>query len=213
MRIAILVEGITEETFVNELLVNHYLLQNKDITPIILTTKRVASGNKFKGGMPNYRKIRKEIKLLLGSFDKVTTMFDYYGLSSSFPGFKTQPIGDPYLKVNYLESQLANDINSVNFIPYIQLHEFEGLLFSADNGFKYVFPDKKVEIASIQKIMITCPNPELINLGKTTAPSKRILSIFPDYEKPFHGALMAISIGLSIISRKCSHFNNWINTL
>ncbi|NET70958.1 MAG: DUF4276 family protein [Sphaerospermopsis sp. SIO1G2] len=52
----------------------------------------------------------------------------------------------------------------------------------------------------------------LINDSKETAPSKRIISQFPDYErsKPLLGSLLAESIGLETIRNKCPHFNSWL---
>ncbi|MFN7201291.1 MAG: DUF4276 family protein [Aphanizomenon sp.] len=54
--------------------------------------------------------------------------------------------------------------------------------------------------------------PELINDSRETAPSKRIIAQFPDYEraKSTVGSLLAESIGLEVIRNKCPHFNSWL---
>jgi hypothetical protein len=31
-----------------------------------------------------------------------------------------------------------------------------------------------------------------------------------DYEKPLHGILAALEIGLDFIRNECRHFNNWL---
>lgn len=65
-------------------------------------------------------------------------MFDYYALPTNFQGMP-MPANLPSIKKSELPEQaLANDIietagkkvNPGHFIPYIQTHEFESLLFS-----------------------------------------------------------------------------------
>ena len=61
----------------------------------------------------------------------------------------------------------------------------------------------------------TYDNPELINEGGTTAPSKRIISEIPEYEgmKPAAGPLVVQRIGLANLRSKCRHFGEWVNRL
>src|SRR6266446_415598 len=63
--------------------------------------------------------------------DRYTSVPDHvYKLPTDFPGFaQVKNFADPYQKVTHLEERLAADIADSRFIPYIQLHEFEGLLF------------------------------------------------------------------------------------
>ncbi|MBN3873010.1 MAG: DUF4276 family protein [Nostoc sp. JL33] len=56
-------------------------------------------------------------------------------------------------------------------------------------------------------------SPEHINEGATTAPSKRIIRCCLGYEKPLHGSLIAIDIGLDTIPQQCEHFNQWLTRL
>ena len=58
-----------------------------------------------------------------------TTMFDFYALSTDFPSYGLE-MQNPYQKVNALEDAFGENVNAQNFIPYIQLHEFEALLFA-----------------------------------------------------------------------------------
>ena len=57
--------------------------------------------------------------------------------------------------------------------------------------------------------------PEEINNNRETAPSKRILRIFPEgsYSKTEHGPLIAESIGIDAIRAKCPAFNAWVGQL
>ena len=54
--------------------------------------------------------------------------------------------------------------------------------------------------------------PEDINDSPETAPSKRILSIFPEgtYSKPEHGPLIAEAIGIDAMRQKCAQFDAWV---
>jgi hypothetical protein len=53
-------------------------------------------------------------------------------------------------------------------------------------------------------------NPELINDGENTAPSKRIIRLIPDYQKVTAGYQIAEKIGLAILREKCRHFSEWL---
>ena len=57
--------------------------------------------------------------------------------------------------------------------------------------------------------------PEDINNSRETAPSKRIMHIFPEgtYSKTEHGPLIAESIGIDAIRAKCPAFNEWVSKL
>ena len=76
------------------------------------------------------------------------------------------------------------------FIPYVQMYEFEGLLFSDTLALaKGVNQGRLVDRFKI--IRDQFDTPEEINDSPETAPSKRILNLFPEYDKPLHGSLAA----------------------
>ena len=87
-RVLILVEGQTEETFVRDLLTPHLTALGVYPTPVLVETKRAASGLKYKGGVSNYRKIKRDAQRLLNDSGVVvvTTMLDFCGLPHDFPG-------------------------------------------------------------------------------------------------------------------------------
>jgi len=87
------------------------------------------------------------------------------------------------------------------------LHEFETLLFSEQNSFTKVFKTT-TELENIFRIFA---NPEEINNKPTTAPSKRILKIYPKYQKVTDGIIIAKQIGIKKMRQKCRHFDNWIS--
>jgi hypothetical protein len=99
-RLYILCEGQTEEGFVS-IILNPYL-HNANICaiPIICATKRTPT-KKYKGGVSNFGKIKKELLRLCGEHpnEMVTTMFDLYGLPPDTPGLGND-IKDIYAKVS-----------------------------------------------------------------------------------------------------------------
>ena len=155
----------------------------------------------------------------------ITTMFDYYALDTNFPGHnQLNAIPDIYKKVKHLEEKFRDDINSNlpntpndRFIPYIQPHEFESLLFSDINEIVKADPDwnkKATLISSLSEIVNDYPNPEEINNSYNTSPSHRLAQILnlPKYRKVLHGTAIAKNIGIENIRQKCRHFDEWCSS-
>jgi len=205
------VEGPTEESFVKNVLSDHLNSFEIQPTPIILTTATLPQGKKYQGGIISYKKARKEILHLLqdSSVSAVSTMYDFYGLKDDFPGMTSIPNSDCFSTINHLEKEMKNDISDPRFRPYIQLHEFEALLFSNPDAIAEILSDQNLRIPLI-KIRNQFNSPEEINNDPSTAPSKRITNLYPGYEKPFHGILTSIHIGLKDIRSQCTHFNEWL---
>ena len=210
-RIYLLVEGQTEEAFVGELLTPHYARMGLYLTPIIVST---SPGHR--GGVVSYAKIKPQIIRLCrqDARAKVSTLFDLYALPTDFPG-KTDagyPVnGSGVQKADYLESRLRQDINESNFLPNLLVHEFEALLFTAPHKFAEWTDDAAV----VPKLASATQGhaPEDINDSPLTAPSKRVLAVMPEYQKPFHGPLIACEIGLDAMRQACPHFNAWLAKL
>ena len=208
-RMYLLVEGQTEETFVRELLSPHYARNGLFITPIIV---RTSPGHK--GGVTSYGKVKPQLSRLCRQdrHASVSTLFDLYGLPGDFPGksaadFPAKGTGEQ--KSAFLEARLAEDINEPNFIPYLMVHEFEALLFTKPEAFSY-WSDSKTLVNSLTAITSAYNSPEQINDDPQNAPSKRIVRLMPEYEKTFHGPLIAAEIGLDSLRQLCPHFNNWL---
>lgn len=219
-RLHITAEGQTEEAFVNKTL-KYYLAQfgvYADVRCVLTSRKR---NKEFRGGMTTYMKAKNDIKRWLSeeshNSDVVfTTMFDYYALPEDFPCYaEVQRQKDPYQKVATIEQAMADDINDPRFIPYIQLHEFETLLFVDPYKFEIEYFDKPNGIATLLSITKSFENPELINQGENTAPSKRIINVYNDYaaNKPAIGSMIADEIGIEAMKEKCAHFNQWLTKL
>lgn len=154
----------------------------------------------------------------------MTTLIDFYGLKEEhqFPSWnESQSKVRVCERLEVLENTMYDDIcESVRyrFIPYIQIYEFEALLFSDATIFDNLF--ETTEILDSQYLQLTLQTPpEEINDGLTTAPSKRLERIIKGYKsevennKVFYGALITQEIGIEKIREKCPRFNSWIEKL
>jgi hypothetical protein len=225
IRLHVLAEGQTEEGFVNDILAPELAMHDIFATVHRITTGR-HRGTVFRGGLVNYEHMARDLTLWMKEDQNedswFTTMVDLYGLPSGFPGLATLlPTDNASERITRLEAALQDDAVmrlaglavSRRFIPYIQLHEFEALLFSDTAAFLEAFPDGQQAVAHLAAIRAQFPNPEAINDKPATAPSKRILGVFPDYQKPVAGLLIAQRIGLAAIRAVCPHFDAWITRL
>jgi hypothetical protein len=212
-RCLILVEGQTEERFVKDLLVPAFALQGMHLTPVILMTKKVKSGGKFKGGVTSFAKLRADlVRLLPDNRALVTTLIDYYGLPMDTPGMASRPVARPIDRVRHVEESICKDLGSPrHFLPFLALHEFEALLFTDPAIKAEAIPalEKTPELIAIAEGLA----PEDINERLETAPSKRLQQVFPTYKKTIHGPTAAKRIGLAAIRSCCPHFDSWVTRL
>lgn len=74
------------------------------------------------------------------------------------------------------------------------------------------FPGKNI-VESLTSIKQQFNSPEEITEGSDTHPAARITQYVAEYQKPYHGILIAKQIGLVRIRNECSHFGNWLSTL
>lgn len=144
-------------------------------------------------------------------------MLDLYAFpkDSESPYTKTtQSIQDKYDKVQKLEEAMFDTHEYPRFIPYVQLHEFETLLLVDLDGLKVMYSDRKTYIDRLKK-EINNKNVELINDGKETAPSKRIIAAIPDHkgQKSTVGPIAAQDIGIEMLKKNCQHFYEWVTKL
>ncbi len=212
--IVIVVEGQTEEEFVNVSLRPWFnSLGIYDVRAICIITSKTA-----KGGNSNYEKLKNDVTRYLKQEQDilVTSFVDFFRLPTNFPNYaEAKKITDVLKKVSFLEESLAKDINSARFIPYIQLHEFEALLFTDVRGFQNIPKVNESHLKQVLKIIENYPNPELINDSPQTAPSKRLEQIIPRYGKlkVLYGNNIIKDNSFSAILQKCPRFKNWIQTL
>lgn len=98
------------------------------------------------------------------------------------------------------------------FLPYVIMHEFEGLLFSDCTRFARGIGHEELA-TEFQRIRDDFDTPEEINDSPVTAPSKRVEALVRGYEKPLHGTLAVLEIGLDAIRAECPEFRAWLEYL
>ena len=218
----ILCEGQTEEVFVKEVL-RPYLMDREIVVKhrLLLTSRK----QNAQGGMLSYQQAKRDLTLWMKEVSRkrnevhyFTTMFDLYALPDDFPGYaESLNISDVYKKIEKIDDALYGDIRQPRFIPYIQLHEFEALLFCDLDKLKKDYPKSAGNIDKLKSVLPSHhDNPELINSNPNTAPSKRIIKVMEDsgynYNKP-RGASVTKWIGIDNLTAKCQHFKEWIDKL
>ena len=186
-------EGQTEEEFIRSCMAPY--LQDFEIYDVRAILIETSPGHK--GGDLKYSRYKKNIENLLKAQSDiiVTSLIDFFRLKSDFPKYEeAKSIADKQDRVRFLEKAICEDIDHPRFFPYIQLHEFEGLLFSDPKGLSYIPdipPKSQIELESA---IHAHPNPELLNDGAETAPSKRLINLIPGYQKTLHGPLIVPAV-------------------
>ncbi len=191
VRLLISVEGPSEYIFLKQIIVPY--LANLDV----FVELQNMNGN------ISLDRIASKLNNLISSYDKVTTLYDFYGFKK-----KTQ-----CETKESLEDKIRNTIKEGQqnkIIPYIQMYEFEALLFS---DAKIMAQNLSIKQEQIDKILLNSNNnPEQINDSPITAPSKRI-GAECEYIKTTHAPNTLKQIGLANVRKKCAGFNQWLTQL
>ena len=198
IRLAISVEGETEEEFVKSVLAEN--LRAKGVEPYPSLLK----------GDVTVEKLASDMAKLVWSFDFVTSLVDFYG----FRGKGAATVEELEERIGKeVDRKVARNWNQSRLIPYVQRHEFEGLLFSdvsAFAGLLYATEDAVAELQAVRSSFIT---PEDVNDNSETAPSKRIKRAIHRYNKRVAGSQVAMDIGLCVIRAQCPRFGRWLTKL
>lgn len=215
VRVHVLVEGQTEETFVKRVLQVHFN------GPEVYLYPRLIGEPGHRGGVGEYLRARRDILATLKEDTSAfcTTMFDYYGMPDSWPDREAARHKAFAEKAATVENAVGADIATElgggstypRFIPYVQMHEFEALLFS---DVKLLADGLELaDDAETRHIRDQFHSPEEINDSEQSAPSKRIRGLNPGYAKVTDGALISERIGLATMRAQCPHFSEWIGRL
>ena len=172
------------------------------------------------GGIVAWGTLKKQLIQHLNETDVIVTLLiDFYRIKDSFrfpEWMEAKTIEPSQAKMDCLFHQMKSDIQESlrgRFVPYIQLHEFEGLLFSDVSAFKNNFRKGECDFHAIETAIASFPTPEEINNGPNTAPSVRLKNAITGYQKELYGSFLADDIGLQKIRSKCPLFNQWIERL
>jgi Domain of unknown function (DUF4276) len=217
-------EGPTEQGFCKQVLEPHLFPSGGGL----IHTLAVGETNHrhiYGLGRASYARLRKFILNTIKQRNRehvyFTTLIDLYQLPQGFPGKDSNRriAADPTPYVMALEEafkhDVERDVDCFRFIPYLQLHEYETLLFADPEAFGSTFENCEEAIKLLKMIAGSELSIEHINDGQETAPSKRIIKVIPEYRgrKSSAGPDIAQRIGLKKIREKCPHFDHWLSRL
>lgn len=207
--------GTDGRIFCQELLAENLWESNVNATP------RLLGPSGHKGGRTSYARLKHDVLAHLKQ-DRAaycSTTIDLYGLGSGFPGHPPPDHVSSIEKVRHVERAVKEDIceavpdlrADLRFIPYLQLHEYEAMLFSDPAAFAKAInhPDS---LGKFQRIREEFETPEDINNDPETAPSKQILAVCPTYRKVIEGTQAAAAVGIPRMRAECRHFREWLET-
>ncbi|THB69261.1 MAG: DUF4276 family protein [Gammaproteobacteria bacterium] len=193
VRIGISVEGTTEERFVQKVLAPYLESKGIYVTPFNMM------------GDVKLDRIKSELQRISYNFDFVTTFYDFYG-------FRGKEDGETK---SSLEERIRNHAHRSikdKLIPYVQMYEFEGLLFSCPESIEHEIGRQGIQDWAQGVLDKFGNDPESINNSVETSPSKR-LEKNSEYRKTTHGPNIAAKIGVERIRSMCHGFNEWLMRL
>lgn len=218
----ILCEGKSELVFASYVLSPYLIMKEIQVIPqALITNKRLNA----KGGMISFSHAMRDLENMMRQFNDgeknrrlFTTMFDLYALPNDFPGYEQSLRYKDYGQVEILERGFSAFVNKQNFIPYIQLHEFEALVLCNVPELVNMYPDAEKELKQLETLIVDDynGNTELVDNGPSTAPSKRIIQALDGkyrYDKPQGGKLTTSSLGIPALRTRCRHFNDWLTKI
>lgn len=214
-RLVIIVEGETEESFVNNILCPYFCSKGLYNTIQYFKTKH------SHGGISKYSYIKKDILNTIYEKDVVVSMMiDFYRLPLDFPGFSDLKATQTHKEqASLLETEIKKDLEDTqkhqfdNFIPYIQLHEFEALVFASIKGIDILFEREEMDYKGLMNVIEEHPNPEEINNHPATALSMRLKKLIPGYNKVLHGIEIIKTMGMPELLEKCPRFKTWVESM
>lgn len=216
IRVHVICEGQTEEMFVNEVLSELFRAKGIELYPSLVGKPG------HKGGNFKFERLLNDVenRLLGDTTSYCTAFYDYYGLPESFPGKnEANDLVMPADKATHMNGVLIEKLTEKlganamrRFIPYIQMYEFEALLFSHPETLAISIGCEGSK-ERFQSIRDDFGSPEEINNSLQTAPSKRIEKLCVGYDKVTAGSIAAMDMGLDDIRRECLLFDAWLKEI
>lgn len=209
-RVVFIVEGDTEISFIQRCVIPY--LYNKKFSNSMNAQKMLTNRklNK-KGGNVGFEYLKNDICRIAATKNVlITTLLDFFRLPNDYPQYTTDSHRLSDIE-NAISEKVSDVIDHSCFLPYIQRHEIESLMYTNMDGFNIVVDDDK-SLKELQQIINQYPNPEDINGGRETAPSKRLMKIFP-YDKTNDGEMILDALEIDDIRAKCPRFDAWMNQL
>lgn len=198
MRLAIVVEGRTEEEFVKELLRSELQVQGIEAIPVLLK------------GNVSIDRVVSNMSRLAWNFDSVTSLVDCYG-------FKGRNDRSPEVIQSIIDAEVGERIKRTydqsRVFSYVQKYEFEALLFSNTGVLDRLYGGTRQYGIELERVRSKFHSPEDINDDPRTTPSRRLCRIISEYNKVVDGPLIAMETGLTTMRSECARFDEWISRL
>lgn len=218
VEVYVVVEGLTEQTFVREALAPAMSYRGLYLYPALIGKPG------HKGGDIRFDRAKTDIGNFLRQRHDTyaSTMFDYFRIDPDWPGrsevdckIKSGITLTAGQKASIVETatqkaleQAYPTLNVENrFIPYIEMHEFEALLFSDTS---ILAKEAELDVSAVDRILTKYGEPEEIDDNPQQAPSKQIIALNSSHRKVTTGNAVAKTIGISTLRKKCPHFNEWL---
>ncbi|MEZ9317970.1 DUF4276 family protein [Vibrio lentus] len=211
-----IVEGKTEQVFIEMVLAPYLAMKN-----IFVSATQITKPGQ-KGGDVRFVRAKQDIgnHLKQRGDTFVTTFIDYYG-TKEWPGLDTlAPAQTPAQISEHLHQATKQAVNELfgghrseeRFIPYVAMHEFEALLFSDS---EVLSTEMNIGLDVVEAVLTECGEPEYINNGPETAPSKRLDKWAPygKFAKTTTGIAIAQRISIQKMREMCPLFNGWLEQL
>ncbi len=194
IRIGISVEGETEEIFIETVLEPYLSAKGIYIKPILMR------------GNVSVDRVKDQLKRFANNYDHVTTLYDFYG-------FKKKADDESKESLENRIMEAVDEWIKPKLIPYIQMYEFEGLLFSCPDAMARGLDEPGVKKWCQDVLSEFSDNPEKINNSVESAPSKILEKKINYYNKTTHGPNIANKTGIEKIREKCAGFDAWLKKL
>ncbi len=207
IRLAVSVEGPTEEEFVKTVLLDHLRPMAIEIQPVLIGRARTSDKG---GGNVTIDRLASEMASLYRSFDTVTSLVDFYGFRDKGGRTVQELENDLHIEVG---NRIGGSWNETKVFPYVQQYEFEGLLFADVEAFGGLIDVPDESVVALRRIRGQFRTPEDINDDPNMAPSKRIVGAIPRFRKSVHGPQVAETMGLESMRAECPRFNEWVSRL
>lgn len=211
-QVAIVVEGQTEEAFVQQVLAA-YVGSRVHLQPIITKTKVTARGAYRGGGAwSHYRDILRRL-IHQPHWSLVTTLIDFYAFPADGPGRDCHPGPHPSPRdcARARSAAMAEALPGP-WLPFVLLHEFETLVIAAGSKQDSVLGDERAPL-DFRRMIEQAGEAELVDDGQDSAPSKRVQARLPGYRKARDGAAVVGGCDLSLTMQECPGFGQWVDRL
>lgn len=213
----IIVEGETEEEFVKRLLMP-YLYSRGLACHIQAILVFVSGGGHGHSNTEHFLNTIEPVLYLRGE-PVITSLLDFFRFPRKQASFAAcAALAIAVAQADCLQDALFTAVQGIrpyrHFLPYVQLHEFEALLFADAAGHALHHPRIAADVAAV---IAAHPAPEDINSRPEWAPSKRLESIYQSHHQTYRKGADAVDvaelIGMERLLERCPRFSAWVECL